>query len=95
MSPGTAQSRLLDDAQLAGKAGKRYDGIAIARTGASGAEQQTIDAVNAQRIVIYKKRTASEGIDPAAVGYIYAKQIYKNAPSGAWFLLKSDQWVRK
>jgi len=95
VSPSPAQSRLLDDARVAGKAGERYDGISIARAGASAAVKQTIDTVNAQRLSIYQKRAASEGISAEAVGHIYAKQIYENAPSGTWFLLKSGQWVRK
>jgi uncharacterized protein len=95
VSPSAAQSRVLDDARVAGTAGERFDGIAIARAGASGAVKQSIDAVNAQRLAIYRKRAASEGITTEAVGRIYAKQIYENAPSGTWFLLKSSQWVRK
>lgn len=93
--PATAQSRMLDDARAAGTVGERYDGIAVARAGASATVQQTVDNVNAQRLAIYRKRAAAEGISTEAVGTIYAKQIFDNAPPGTWFLSKSGQWVRK
>jgi uncharacterized protein len=90
-----AQSRLLDEARVAGTVGERYDGTATVRAGAPASAQNTVNSVNTKRMDIYKKRAASEGITAEAVGRIYAKQIYENAPSGTWFLLQSGQWVRK
>lgn len=93
--PAFAQSRLLDDARSAGTVGERYDGIAVLRAGASDQVRQTVDGVNAQRLAIYRQRAAAESISIEAVGTIYAKQIFQNAPPGTWFLSMAGQWVRK
>lgn len=93
--PIAAQSHLLDSARAAGTVGERHDGIAIIRAGASEEVAQIVKNINDQRLAIYRKRAAAEGISTEAVGQIYAKQIFQKAPTGTWFLNASGQWVRK
>jgi uncharacterized protein YdbL (DUF1318 family) len=90
-----AQDSILDQARAAGTIGERYDGLAVARDGATAGDKELVLRVNTQRREIYGKTAAAENATLAAVAAIYAKQIYDKAAPGTWFLLKSGQWVQK
>ena len=65
-------------------------------TSAAAANAAYFAAVaNAERRALYEKRAAEQGVDAAAVGKVYAKQIYAKLASGAWFKQPDGTWVQK
>jgi uncharacterized protein YdbL (DUF1318 family) len=91
-----AQSRPLDAPRAAGLVGEKYDGFALLRNpGAPADIKSLVDQANQERGALYKQRAASDGATSDAVGRIYAKQIFDQAPAGTWFLQESGQWVQK
>lgn len=91
-----AQSRPLDAPRASGLVGEKYDGFAVVRSpSAPGDVKSLVDQSNQERAALYKQRGASDGATPDAVGRIYAKQIFDQAPAGTWFLQESGQWVQK
>ena len=91
-----AQGRPLDAPRAAGQVAERFDGYAMMRGhGAPASVRSLVDRVNAERRALYKSQAGKRGIAEAAVGQIYAKEIFKAAPGGTWFLQQSGKWVRK
>ena len=54
-----------------------------------------VNKINAQRRSLYRQKATSRNTSEAAVGRIYARQIFNGAPGGTWFLQQSGKWVRK
>jgi len=82
----------LDDLRRSGAVGERFDGLLVARdASASGFVSQ----VNAQRSGIYQDRATKQGVSPADVGRVYAKQIFQKAPKGTYFQKEDGSWVQK
>jgi uncharacterized protein YdbL (DUF1318 family) len=94
--PAGAQNRPLDAPRATGVVGEKYDGFALVRSAnAPGDVKSLVDQANQERAAIYKQRAATDGATPDAVGRIYAKQIFEQAPAGTWFLQESGQWMQK
>ena len=90
-----AQNRPLDAPRAAGTVGEKYDGFAVLHSPSAPADVKSlVDQANQERAALYKQR-ATDGATPDAVGRIYAKQIFDQAPSGTWFLQESGQWLQK
>ena len=91
-----AQNRPLDAPRAAGTVGEKYDGFAVVRSASAPADVKSlVDQANQERAALYKQRATSDGATADAVGRIYAKQIFDQAPAGTWFLQESGQWVQK
>ena len=90
--PAIGHAASADALRAAGKAGERFDGYLEARDPSAAADVTTI---NAERRALYEKRAAEQGVDAAAVGKVYAKQIYAKLASGAWFKQPDGTWVQK
>jgi uncharacterized protein YdbL (DUF1318 family) len=91
-----AQSRPLDAPRASGLVGEKFDGFAQLRSPSAPADiKGLVDQANQERAALYKQRAASDGATADAVGRIYAKQIFDQAPAGTWFLQESGQWVQK
>lgn len=89
----TATAQSLDALRATGALGERYDGLVAVRQ--PGAEANRIAAeVNAQRQAIYRQRATEQGVAWEAVGSVYARQIYDQAPKGTWFQTERG-WVQK
>ena len=95
--PGRALAEPLDDLRNKGVVGERVDGYAeIRKPGEATAEiRQTVTDINAKREAFYKKKAAEQGVDPNAIGKIYAKAILDKAPSGWWFKTADGSWKQK
>tara|TARA_R110002167_G_scaffold63097_4_gene178067 strand:+ start:120 stop:422 length:303 start_codon:yes stop_codon:yes gene_type:complete len=93
--PGTAQAQSLDQLRSQGVVGERYDGYLVTRDGANAAVQAFVEQTNAKRRAIYEKRASEQGVPPAQVGSVYAKQIMGQAAGGTWFLDAAGNWVQK
>src|SRR5579872_5775563 len=77
-----AQSRPLDAPRAAGLVGEKYDGLAIVRSASAPADvKSVVDQANQERAALYQQRATSTGATPDAVGRIYAKQIFDQAPA--------------
>ncbi len=90
-----AQGRALDGPRAKGQVAERFDGYAMVRGKAPDSIRNLVNKVNAQRRNVYRQKAASRNTSEAAVGRIYAKEIFGAAPGGTWFLQKSGQWIRK
>ena len=88
-----ARAQSLNKLRASGAIGERFDGYTVARTG--GAASSVSKAVNAKRRKIYAQRAAQQGVKVGQVGRVYAKQIFKKAPGGTYFLQENGKWVRK
>ncbi|MEJ1995281.1 MAG: YdbL family protein [Limibacillus sp.] len=82
----------LDDLRRSGAVGERYDGLLVARDPSA---TSFVNQVNAQRSGIYQDRAAKQGVSPADVGRVYAKQIFQKAPKGTYFQQENGSWVQK
>jgi uncharacterized protein YdbL (DUF1318 family) len=91
--PAMAQS--LDALRASGAVGERHDGLLELRDKGNAAAKKTVTEVNAKRSKVYADRAASEGVEPAQVGKVYAKEILEKAPDGTWFLKPNGAWVQK
>lgn len=87
-----ASAASLDQLRASGAIGERYDGLVVARD-PSVADQ--VEAINAQRLKIYREKAAAEGVPLDQVGRVYAKEIVGKAPKGTWFLKENGSWVQK
>lgn len=91
-----AQGRALDAPRAQGQVAERFDGFAMVRdAGAPASVRALVDRVNGQRRAHYRRQAKSRGVSEAAVGRIYAREIFGAAPGGTWLLQESGQWVRK
>ena len=90
-SGALAQSGDLDSLRASGVIGERYDGLLVARDPAHG---EFVARVNAQRLEIYQRRAASEGVAVDQIGRIYAQQILQQAPPGTYFQAEDGSWRR-
>jgi len=91
-----AQPRPLDAPRASGLVGEKFDGFAVVRSPSAPADVKSlVDQSNQERATLYKQRATSDGATADAVGRIYAKQIFDQAPVGTWFLQESGQWVQK
>lgn len=91
-SPAVAQS--LNDLRASGAIGEGHDGYVRVRKPGGGV-QAAADSINAKRRALYAKRAAEQGVSPAQVGQVYARQIVSQAPPGTWFLSSSGAWSQK
>ena len=92
--PAAAQS--LNDLRSSGVVGEKFNGLAVVRdAGASSQVRATVADVNAKRRRIYAKRAAEQGVPADQVGRVYAKQIFRKAPAGIWFLGEDGRWSKK
>lgn len=89
-APAAAQS--LDELRASGRIGERFDGFAEARDSAL-ADQ--VAEINAKRRAIYQEQASKQGVSVEQVGKVYAGEIIKQLPSGAWILTADGQWRQK
>lgn len=89
-----AAAQSLNQLRASGAVGERYDGFAVVRQNNAAARKVVANA-NAQRRKIYAQRAKSQGVSPAQVGRVYAKQIMQRAPKGTWFQTERGAWRRK
>ena len=86
----------LDQPRAQGIVGERYDGFAVVKdNSASAGIRSLVKDINAKRKALYQKRAAAEGAPMEQVGKVYAREVFKSAPSGTWFLQQNGQWVQK
>ena len=90
-----AQGRALDGPRAKGQVAERFDGYAMVRGKASASIRNLVNKINAQRRSLYRQKAAGRNTSEAAVGRIYARQIFSGAPGGTWFLQQSGKWVRQ
>lgn len=91
-----AQDRPLDGPRAQGIVGERYDGLAVIRQpAAAGGLESLVADINAKRQALYQRRAASEGVPATEIGKIYAKEIFRSAPSGTWFQQENGSWLQK
>ena len=86
-----AAAQSLDSLRASGAVGERYDGMAVARDGSAAG---VVNQVNKQRLEIYRRDAAREGVSVQQVGEVYANQIRRSAPPGTWFQDRSGRWQR-
>ncbi|MFT5485298.1 MAG: hypothetical protein ACI9JL_000404 [Paracoccaceae bacterium] len=91
---GPAQAASLGELRASGAIGERHDGFTMVRNNAPGAAE-VVATVNAQRRNIYQTRAAQQKTSVAAVGAVYASQIFANAAPGTWFLTADGAWRQK
>ncbi|MBE9551995.1 MAG: YdbL family protein [Proteobacteria bacterium] len=92
--PASAQS--LNKLRGSGVVGEKFNGLAVVRdAGASSQVRATVADVNAKRRKIYAKRAAEQGVPVDQVGRVYAKEIFRKAPPGTWFLGEGGRWTKK
>ena len=91
---GPVQAASLDELRASGAVGERYDGFTVVRNNVPGAAE-LVAQVNAQRRQIYQQRAAQQNTSVAAVGAVYASQIFASTPAGTWFLSSNGQWRQK
>lgn len=91
---GPVHAASLGELRASGAVGERHDGFAVVRQNAAGAAA-LVAQVNAKRRQIYQQRATQQNTSVAAVGSVYAKQIFANAPSGTWFQSADGAWRRK
>lgn len=86
----------LDRYRAQGIIAERYDGLVEIRVSDPPADAHGIvDKVNAKRREIYRERAESQNVAPEAVSKLYAKQIWKDAPSGTYLKTPDGDYVRK
>ncbi len=86
----------LDQPRAEGTVGERYDGFAVVRSNSASSDiRNLVKDINAKRKALYEKRAAAESVPVEQVGKIYAREVFKSAPSGTWFLKEDGQWVQK
>jgi uncharacterized protein YdbL (DUF1318 family) len=90
-----AQGRALDAPRAQGQVAERYDGYAMVRGNVPASVRNLVNRVNAERRAVYQRQAKSRNVPVDAVGKIYAKEIFANAPRGTWFLQQSGKWTRK
>lgn len=91
---GPVQAASLGELRASGAIGEGHDGYTVLRESAPGAAE-VIAQINADRRKIYETRAAQQNISAAAVGSVYASQIFANAPSGTWFRSSGGAWRQK
>lgn len=91
---GPVQAASLGELRASGAIGERHDGYTVLRNSAPGAAE-VVAQVNAQRRKIYQTRAAQQKISAAAVGAVYASQIFANASPGTWFRSSNGAWRQK
>lgn len=91
---GPVQAASLGELRASGAIGERHDGYTVARNNAPNTAE-VVATVNAQRRKIYETRAAQQKTSVAAVGAVYASQIFANAPSGTWFRASDGAWRQK
>lgn len=91
---GPVQAASLGELRASGAIGERHDGYTVVRNDAAGAAA-VVAEVNAQRREIYQTRATQQNTSVAAVGAVYASQIFANAPAGTWFLSSDGTWRQK
>lgn len=96
LTPADAQAGSLDSYRAKGVIAERYDGLVEVRTGSAPAEaRRIVERVNAKRREIYEKRADNQGVSVEAVGKVYAKQIWKDAPGGTYLKKPDGSYVQK
>lgn len=91
-----ARAGSLDSYRARGVIAERYDGLVELRSSSAPAEaQRIVERVNAKRREIYRKRAESQGVTVDAVGKVYAKQIWQDAPGGTYLKKPDGSYVRK
>jgi uncharacterized protein YdbL (DUF1318 family) len=98
MVPGAVSAASpLDAPRDAGIVGERYDGLAAIHDEgrADGQIRAMVKDINDQRRAFYAKQATEEGVKIEAIARIYARTIFKKAPSGWWFLLEDGNWRQK
>lgn len=91
---GPVQAASFGELRANGAIGERHDGYTVLRNSAPGAAE-VVAQVNAQRRKIYQTRAAQQEISAAAVGAVYASQIFANASPGTWFRSSNGAWRQK
>ncbi len=66
-----------------GTAGENRSGLLELRRPASGAEKETVKAENSDRMVIYSKLAARNGVAVEEIEKLYAKRLQESLPVGA------------
>ena len=85
----------LDDYRSRGFITERFDGYVQVRGDAPPGARALVAEVNEKRAKIYAKRAQTDSVPLDAVGKIYAKQIYEDAPAGTWFLQADGKYIKK
>jgi uncharacterized protein YdbL (DUF1318 family) len=94
VAPRVSLADPLDGPRSAGTVGEGRDGYAIARDGASQAERDLVNSINAQRRAFYEQRAKEEGVPVTDIQEIYRAAIFRKAPSGWWFQTDGG-WTQK
>jgi hypothetical protein len=96
LAPRGARAGSLDSYRAQGVIAERYDGYVEIRAGNPPADaKRIVERVNEKRRQIYQKRADSEGVAPEAVGKVYAKQIWQDAPDGTYLKKPDGAYVQK
>jgi len=96
LAPGAAEAGSLDAYRAQGVIAERFDGYVEVRAGNAPSDaKQIVERVNAKRKDIYQKRADNQGVAPEAVGKVYAKQIWRDAPDGTYLKKPDGSYVQK
>lgn len=79
----------------AGLAGETFEGFVLVRTSVSAAQQELLDAENADRKKLYALIAAQAGADPAVVGQRNGKRNFDRAAPGDWLRGQDGVWFQK
>ena len=92
---GPAAAADLDRLRAEGIVAERYDGYVEVRVGGHPEAQKLVDKVNAERRHIYRERAQDKGVPVEQVGRVYAREIFRKLPAGAYFRREDGSYVRK
>ena len=92
----SAHAGMLDPYEAKGWVGEKPDGFAGLVTSDVPADVKAkVADVNAKRRAEYAKIASKEGTSVQAVGAVFGKKLIARAPSGAYVMNSSGQWVKK
>jgi len=92
---GSALAADLDRLREQGVIAERYDGLIEIRADGSDAARAAVERLNSRRRDLYEQRADSQGVPVEQVGRVYAKEILKRLPEGAWFVKPNGDYVQK
>lgn len=87
-----ASAATLQDLRASGALGESASGYAVARDPSAKSD---VAAINKKRKAVYAEKAAAQGVSIDQVGKVYAKEIFKNVPSGTWIQNPQGGWAQK
>lgn len=94
--PAAANAQSLDQLRADGVIAERFDGLVEIRgSNASQAARKIVSDINAKRRDLYRNRAKQQDVPAEAVGKVYAKKIWKKAPSGTYLRKPDGGYVQK